>query len=202
MLALLLAGAPGGAQEEAADELRGDSVAETAGSPAVDTAGLPQPTALTPEQLESDTPPPSTYDRTQRNGEPIPEERSLSEQLVRTLFALAVVIALIYLVFKLGLGKLLRGGAAFVAPSRGERRLEVLERLQLDPKSALYVVAVGSERQLLLGSGEHGLSYLCDVADTNEPNEAKGPEFSSYMKATSSDGAREDDEGGDVRETD
>lgn len=132
------------------------------------------------EVIESDSPPPSTYDRLQKEDEAPVSERSMSEQLLRTAIALAVVVGLIYLIFRLGLGKLLRGRAGLATSSKGNRRLEVLERLQLDPRSAVYVLAVGDGREVLLGAGEKGLAFLCELSSSS-PTTTNRP-FGSYIK--------------------
>lgn len=105
-------------------------------------------------------PPPSTYDRRRRaQGKDPAEGPTLIGQLVRTLFALAVVVGLIYLVAKVGLARLtkLRGF--------GSTHMRTLDRLQLDPKSSLYLVQVHSDKVFLVGTGEHGVRYVQRLDD-------------------------------------
>ena len=81
-------------------------------TPAAQAAVSPTPAEQAPPGELGERPPPSTYDRAQRAaGSPTPdaveEERSWASQLWRTVLALGVVIGLIYLVFKVGVTKLM-----------------------------------------------------------------------------------------------
>lgn len=119
--------------------------------------GLPEVKEEVSRRLDSDTPPPSAYDRAQQQTPgPLPEEgRTLASQLIRTVLSLLFVMALIWALARFGLARLNRLRAT---PSG---KLAVEERLQLDQKNALYVVSVDGGGRLLVGvSAERGLSVL------------------------------------------
>lgn len=131
-----------------------------------------------------DRPPLSTYDRLrQENNEPLEEERTLTGQLIRTVLALGVVVGLIYLIFKLGLGRLLQGGGIPGLTSSSGREVKVLERTAIDGKNALYLIELSGARRILVGGGDHGVSYLCEAGTT--PEEAKSRAFSDVLKEQS-----------------
>ncbi|MEL6339855.1 MAG: flagellar biosynthetic protein FliO [Myxococcota bacterium] len=151
------------------------------------TEAVPEPAAGTPDPAQTaetqdapapardsaERPPLSTYDRMlQDNNEPIPEERSLTEQLIRTVFALGIVVGLIYLIFKLGLGRLLQGGGMPGFSSRSSREIRVVERTAIDAKNAVYLLELSAKRRILIGAGERGVNYLCEMDKPAEP-EAK-----------------------------
>ena len=77
--------------------------------------------------------------------------------ILRTLFALVIVAALIYAV-AWGLRKL-RGGAVPVKAARGRGALTSEATLALAPNRAVHVVRAGRE-VLVLGVAEHGVSHL------------------------------------------
>lgn len=123
-------------------------------SPADGKEAAPQP------RVEAE-PPPSAYDRARAEKGEAPETESMGGQLIRTVLALAGVVGLIYLLFKIGLGRLLQGGAI-----RPGRTVKVLERVPVDARHALVVVELPSGERLLLGSSEHGMSVLTRLEST------------------------------------
>lgn len=84
------------------------------------------------------------------------EPESLGGTLARTLLVLGVVVGLIYLTLNYGLRRMMgvRG-----APMGRSQLVQVLERIPLDPKRAMFVVRAGGE-YLLVGGGEDGLSLI------------------------------------------
>ncbi|MEO1483157.1 MAG: flagellar biosynthetic protein FliO [Myxococcota bacterium] len=139
--------------------------AEQAGTPVEPSDPIPSA-----EPAGEDKPPLSTYDRLrQENNEPIEEERTLTGQLIRTVFALGIVVGLIYLIFKLGLGRLLQGGGIPGLSSSSNREVRVVERTAIDGKNALYLVELGGERRILVGGGDHGVTYLCEAGAAEKP---------------------------------
>jgi flagellar protein FliO/FliZ len=110
---------------------------------AVEAAPAPTPPAAEPKLDVKDLPPPSIG-----MGE-------LLAPLFKTLLMLGVVLAIAYLTLHKGLGKL-------VARQNEGRRVKVVERVALDPKRALYLVEIDG-KQMLLGSGEHGVVHIKDL---------------------------------------
>jgi len=110
--------------------------------------------------LEAEEPPPSTWDRRQKDEEPPhSEERGLLNQLGRTLLALLIVVALIYGAGKFAMARL--GNARFAG--RGGDAMRVVERLQLDPKHALFLIELKDRPTLLVSSGETGVALLKEL---------------------------------------
>jgi flagellar biogenesis protein FliO len=136
---------------------------EPAASPTPNGEPPPGATRQPPpvRDLTSDTPPPSSWDLAQRRQgvAPEPEEgRSLASQLIRTVLSLALVVGLIYLVARFGLSKMSR---MRTTPSGN---LTVRERLQLDTKTALYIIEVAGEGRFLIGNvADRGLSVLATL---------------------------------------
>ncbi|MBI5507931.1 MAG: flagellar biosynthetic protein FliO [Deltaproteobacteria bacterium] len=87
-------------------------------------------------------------------------ERSWSAQLLRTLLSLGVVVALIYLVFKVVAPRLLGIGMAV----KGGKSLKVLERVQLDGRHAVVLLEIDGRRRYLCATGERGVQLLADVS--------------------------------------
>lgn len=85
------------------------------------------------------------------------EEFSLGWTLVRTLIALAMVVALAYLMLNVGLRRLM----GIRAPV-GTSVVTVLERVALDQKRSLFVVEAGGE-VLLIGGGDSALSLIAKL---------------------------------------
>jgi len=121
------------------------------------TSSVETPHAITPD---ADRPPPSTYDQAPK----IPAEGIVPDrepfglaQWARTVFALAIVLALIYL-SKFALTHLtgLRSGGI-------ENNLSVIERVQLDPKHALFIVDIKDSGRVLLGGGNGDLRLLANL---------------------------------------
>ena len=77
--------------------------------------------------------------------------------LLKTLIVLSLVCVLAYLFIRLVLKKLVRshGGA-------GASRLTFLERLNVGPRQSVQVVRAGT-KVLLLGVGENGIRFLCEL---------------------------------------
>lgn len=111
---------------------------------------------------DPNTPPPSTYDQTPRfpaDGVVPDREPFGLAQWARTIFALVVVLSLIYL-SKFALARLtgLRSGGL-------ENNLSVIERVQLDPKHALFIVDIKDSGRVLLGGGNGDLRLLANLDD-------------------------------------
>lgn len=109
-------------------------------------------------------PPPSTWDRerAENNGKPALEPKegvSWTAQLAKTVVALLFVVALIYLLFKVGLGRLL----GYATVKSGGKALNIVERAQLDARHALFLVELGPDNRLLVGTGEQGVQVLARV---------------------------------------
>ncbi len=128
---------------------------EPAKSPTLEATPAP---AVAPA-AEPEAAPPSTYDRLRQGGPPasVPAEEgpSWGAQLVRTVFALAVVVGLIYLFFKVGLVRLMG-----IAAVKGGKTIKVHERVQLDARHALYVVELDGGERMVLATGEQGVQVL------------------------------------------
>lgn len=169
--AVLLVVAVGATPALAQDHAAAEAPAEAPSAPPVEEPPLP------------DTPPLSTYDRIrQQNDQPLEEERSLTGQLIRTVFALAVVVGLIYLVFKLGLGRLLQGRGV-PGLSSANRGIKIVERTVLDGKNAVIMLELNGGRRILVGTGERGVSYLCDIeTNGNGDAEAEPRTFSDVLQ--------------------
>lgn len=75
--------------------------------------------------------------------------------LAQMLVALAVVCALAFVTLKWGLKRLVSGG-------RPGARMEVLDRLPIEPRRSVVVVRVGA-RTLVLGSSEAGVELLTEL---------------------------------------
>jgi flagellar protein FliO/FliZ len=110
----------------------------------------------------SDEPPPSEYDRVKGGAQSTQaqpsEEVSLAAQSLRTLIALGLVVALLYLtlrVMKRFMHTTVKGGGD---------RIRVMARTHLEQKKVLYIVAVG-RRYFLVGSAEQGLAMLTELSE-------------------------------------
>ncbi len=138
---------------------------------------------------EQDTPPSTKYDKLQES--PVPEEprRDLMSQVARTIFALAVVLGLIFLFSKYGLSRLtgLRTGAS-------GQHIEVIERVQLDPKHTLYLVNVNGTGPLLLGGGDGNLRLIGAVNSKDAPS--PNAPFSATLAQTNSSDTQSSSEKG------
>lgn len=104
---------------------------------------LPDPKAVREPEIPRSEPP-----------ELAAEELNLGWALFRTFIALAMVVALAYLLLNVGLRRLLGIRAA-----TGASVVTVLERVALDQKRSLFVVEAAGE-VLLLGGAENSLSLI------------------------------------------
>lgn len=116
---------------------------------------------------------------------PLSEPSGYGELLAGSLGLLVLVIvaavALVWVVRRLS-DPTLPGG------KRGRQRwMEVLARLPLEPRRSLYVVRI-SERTLLLGTSEMGLTLLRELGPQDLPaaDAAKDPSFSSLVAQATS----------------
>ncbi|MBI3180455.1 MAG: flagellar biosynthetic protein FliO [Deltaproteobacteria bacterium] len=148
--------------------LSGVEPSPPASSPPPPGVAQPAPAAgqLEPEPpAKADEPeaaPLSTYDRVRQGAQSVPaveEGPSWGTQLLRTLFALGVVVGLIYLFFKVGLVRLMG-----IAAVRGGKAIKVHERVQLDARHALYIVELDGSERMLLATGEQGVQVLQRLA--------------------------------------
>ncbi len=122
------------------------------------------PSAVT---SSSEAPPPSTYDlQRQKHGTEPREVGSLTGQLLRTLFSLIFVVALIYAGGRVVLWRLGRGRVGSGAS------LKVVERLALDPKHTIFVVDGFGKRRLLLGVGNEKAVTLLDAYEPEQKSAA------------------------------
>ena len=141
----------------------------------------------------ADEPPPSAYDRARQDaGEPA-DTPSLVGQLIKTMFALGIVIAIIWVVFKFGAARLLPGA---MGPRDG-RIVRVIERVLVDQKNSLLVIDAGAER-MLLGVTEGGISVLQKLGASQPPSDTTrgGPAgFRAVLDAISPKKPSEDDHG-------
>jgi flagellar protein FliO/FliZ len=80
---------------------------------------------------------------------------ALIGQFVKTLVALGLVIAIIYILAKVGIARFIPGGIA----ARTGKSVRIVERVAVDQKNSLVLVEVGKSK-LLLGSGERGLKLI------------------------------------------
>ena len=130
-------------------------------------------------EFEKDTPPVTEYDRKQETTIPIEPRRDLLSQVAQTIFALVVVLGLIFLFSKYGLSRLtgLRTGAS-------GQHIQIVERLQLDPKHTLYLVDVEGMGSLLLGGGDGDLRLITPVNAETDPS--PNSPFSATLAQTKS----------------
>ncbi len=91
-----------------------------------------------------------------------PEELNLGWTLVRTFVVLGFVIMAIYVTLNFGLRRLM--GVAAVP--RGQNVVQVVERIPLDQKRAMFVVKAAGE-YLLIGGGDGALQLITKL-DSNE----------------------------------
>lgn len=175
------AGAPGA----------GGSGGGESGAPPVPGAGpvevKPEP-AAPPVDVNTDRPPPSTYDK-QRGadgGDPaVDDAPSLMSQLVRTILALLLVVALIYGAGKIAMARLgrLSGGPGKV--------LKVVERVALDNRHALYLVEVEDGPSLVVGSGEKGVALVASLdLPRRTKSEETGRSFSQVLSRAAGSSAQ------------
>ena len=116
---------------------------------------------------------------------PLSEPSGYGELLAGSLglpvLVIVAAVALVWVVRRLS-DPTLPGG------KRGRQRwMEVLARLPLEPRRSLYVVRI-SERTLLLGTSEMGLTLLRELGPQDLPaaDAAKDPSFSSLVAQATS----------------
>jgi flagellar biosynthetic protein FliO len=148
LLTLLLASAvvDAGAQERAP------------ASPLSEKETVDKPLIRSPSAPTAEEPPPSAYDRVRQDGGQTPDTTSIVGQFLKTVVALAFVIAIIWVVFKFGAARLLPGATG----PRSGRLVRVVERIFVDQKTSLVVVDVGTER-MLLGVAEGNIRLLKEL---------------------------------------
>ena len=126
-----------------------------------------------PVDLHSETPPPSAYDLSAPHEDPAaqpllaPEDHALMYGVLRTLVSLALVIALIFLLSKLVLPRLLKN----MGGGRGTF-VKVIERTPLDNRHALVLVEVAGLR-LLVGTGDGGVQLVAELPAGAQANFAQ-----------------------------
>jgi len=131
------------------------------------------PPALVAPDYSADVPPPTPYDELEGKTLLAPESRGLVAQLGRTIIALFLVVALIYLTMKLLMPRLLKK-----LPQRGGgAHLRMVERLQLDPTHHVVLLDVENGPRVLLGTSETGVHMLTSF-------NPQGGDFTQQMLAT------------------
>lgn len=91
--------------------------------------------------------------------EPAPaEELNLGWTLVRTVLVLGIVILSVYLTLNFGLRRLL----GIAAVPRGPGVVQVMERIPLDQKRAMFVIKAAGE-YLLIGGGDGALQLIAKL---------------------------------------
>ncbi len=117
---------------------------------AVESAAIPEPTAAAVDALQVPRHDPA---------EPAPsEELSLGWTLVRTVLVLGIVILSVYITLNFGLRRLL----GIAAVPRGPGVVQVVERIPLDQKRAMFVVKAAGE-YLLIGGGDGALQLIAKL---------------------------------------
>jgi flagellar biogenesis protein FliO len=81
---------------------------------------------------------------------------SLGWLFVKTLIAMVIVIALAFICIRYLLPRLQ------MAKQRGKSRIQIIERIGLEPRKALYIIKVGN-KAAVVGSSDHNLSKLIDL---------------------------------------
>lgn len=103
---------------------------------------------------------------------PPPEELNLGWTLIRTMVVLGVVIMAIYLTLNFGLRRLMG-----ISPMpRGQAVVQVLERIPLDQKRAMFVVKAAGE-YLLIGGADGSLQLISklDPAEVQKSQQQRPP---------------------------
>lgn len=121
------------------------------------TASTP---AAVPVDTVSDDAPPSTYDLTQgKTAHSVhPETTQLLWQLVRTVVALAAVLALIFVLAKVLLPRLTH---RFTAGDPA--LLQIKSRLRLDESHQAILLEIRGGKEVLLALGPSGAQLICSV---------------------------------------
>ena len=84
----------------------------------------------------------------------------LAGQLAAVLFVVALLWLVVWILRRKG------AVAGFTAGKRGERSLEVLERLSLTPQHSMHLVRSGG-RRFLLGAHPSGLTVIWDYDESH-----------------------------------
>lgn len=155
------------------------AVTPTADPSAAKPPEAPPLAASTPSVAADDEPPPSTYDRVGGASGNGTLDGDLTGALLRTLLSLGAVVALIYVVFKLGFARFLSTGLA----RGGGRELKVVERIQLDTKNAVYVVDVKGAGRMVLGTGPEGVRLITRLDTTSPDGASSGGKFREVLSA-------------------
>ena len=142
--------------------------AESVATPAAPAA--PQVETAKPEQvfpipdIEVSKPQPS-------EAAPV-EELNLGWTLLRTFVVLAIVILSIYVTLNFGLRRLM----GISATPRGQTVVQVLERVPLDQKRAMFVVKAAGD-YLLIGGGDGALQLIAklDPAEVEKAQQQRPP---------------------------
>ena len=87
------------------------------------------------------------------------EPRTFLEQLLRTLFALAIVCLLAYFILSKLVPRLLNVPQLSGGGRGNPRILQIVERLTLEPRRSLFVIKT-QEQYFLVGSSEKGIELL------------------------------------------
>jgi flagellar biogenesis protein FliO len=100
------------------------------------------------------------------------EELGLGWTLLRTAFVLGMVILAVYVTLNFGLRRLL----GIAAMPRGPGVVQVVERIPLDQKRAMFVIKAAGE-YLLIGSGDGALTLISklDTAEVEKAKQAQPP---------------------------
>ncbi|MFZ9888362.1 MAG: FliO/MopB family protein [Myxococcota bacterium] len=126
----------------------------------VDVPQLPPSTSVDVEEV----PPPFTTD----------EAGGFLWSFVKSMFMLALVLGLAYLVLHQGLGRL-------VQRTQGGRRVRVVERVPLEQRRSLYLVEVDGQEILLAGT-DGGITPIPTWRPRGAGSEANGRDFSEEMR--------------------
>lgn len=94
------------------------------------------------------------------NAQPV-EELNLGWTLIRTFVVLGIVIMAIYVTLNFGLRRLM----GISAMPRGQAVVQVVERIPLDQKRAMFVVKAAGE-YLLIGGGDGALQLIAKLDPT------------------------------------
>ena len=131
------------------------ALSQTADPPVASAPALTTPLTANAPQAE---PPPSTYDKVRSTQSlPSPDSEGLWRQLVRTALALAFIVGLIYLLAKVV------GPRLNLSRLRSAGRLKIQDRLPLDARHSLYLIAL-DEHKMLIASGEGGVRLIKDLS--------------------------------------
>ena len=117
---------------------------------------------------------------------PVTDATSLAVSILDGLLVLAAICILAYIVLRYGLGRLRgRSGAG--------KLIQVVDRVELEPRRALYAVRVG-KRAFLIGASEGGMRRLAELDADELPEGTPAPSvFEALLrKKTEGEGAEDD----------